>query len=345
MIKVFLINESEEWNKVVKSFNDYDIYYLSSYVKAFQIHGDGEPMLFYYEGESSRGINVVMKRDISNDIHFKGILEENKYFDFATPYGYGGWIIEGEINNNFFKEYENWCNNNNIVSEFVRFHPLLNNFEKVKDFYETIYLGPTVSIKLGDPEEIWTSFNSKNRNVIRKAINNNIEIFTDFSKESLSEFKKLYDATMIKDGAIEYYFFKNEFYDSIYNDLKENCRVFYAKYDGKIVSSALIINGGKNIHYHLSGSDINYRNLAPSNLLLYKVAEWGSLNGYDEFHLGGGVGASEDNLFSFKKAFTNKEFNKYYIGKKIYRKDIYELLCSYRKDLNESTNYFPKYRR
>lgn len=37
--------------------------WLSGYVKAFQIHGDGEPLLFHYEDERTRGMNVVMKRD------------------------------------------------------------------------------------------------------------------------------------------------------------------------------------------------------------------------------------------------------------------------------------------
>ena len=74
MLKVLAIKQSKKWDKIVKTFKDYDVYYLSGYVKAFQIHGDGEPLLFYYEDGNCRGINVVMKRDISFDIHFKGIL-------------------------------------------------------------------------------------------------------------------------------------------------------------------------------------------------------------------------------------------------------------------------------
>jgi hypothetical protein len=39
-----------------------------------------------------------MKRDVAKSAAFKGVLEENKFFDFSTPYGYGGWILEGNIN-------------------------------------------------------------------------------------------------------------------------------------------------------------------------------------------------------------------------------------------------------
>ena len=61
------INSSEEWDSIVRSFKEYDVYSLSGYTKAFQIHGDGLPVLFYYEGNGLRGFNVVMKRDIADD--------------------------------------------------------------------------------------------------------------------------------------------------------------------------------------------------------------------------------------------------------------------------------------
>ena len=96
-LTVYNTEQAEEWDTVVRSFREYDTYWLSGYVKAFRIHGDGDPLLFYYEGNGTRGINAVMKRDIAKDPRFFGKLEEGTYFDFSTPYGYGGWIVEGDI--------------------------------------------------------------------------------------------------------------------------------------------------------------------------------------------------------------------------------------------------------
>lgn len=90
MLTVIGLEQREQWDSIVCSFQKYDVYWLSGYVKAFWIHGDGEPLLLLYEGEKVRGINVVMKRDIAKDSQFAGILEEGKYFDITTPYGYGG---------------------------------------------------------------------------------------------------------------------------------------------------------------------------------------------------------------------------------------------------------------
>ena len=43
MIRLYGIDEAEQWDAVVRSFTEWDVYYLSGYVKAFQIHGDGDP--------------------------------------------------------------------------------------------------------------------------------------------------------------------------------------------------------------------------------------------------------------------------------------------------------------
>ncbi|NMB96377.1 MAG: GNAT family N-acetyltransferase, partial [Clostridiaceae bacterium] len=89
-IEVININESEKWDDIVRNFENYDVYYLSGYTRAFQIHGDGEPYLIFYKDKLIRAINVVMKRDIENDRNFTGKIQPNSFFDVTTPYGYGG---------------------------------------------------------------------------------------------------------------------------------------------------------------------------------------------------------------------------------------------------------------
>ena len=49
MIQIFDMTQRKEWDEVVRSFAEYDVYYLSGYVRTFEIHGDGEPQLLYYE--------------------------------------------------------------------------------------------------------------------------------------------------------------------------------------------------------------------------------------------------------------------------------------------------------
>ena len=58
------------------------------------------------------------------------------YNDIVTPYGYGGPIAIADSENDrkqlidkYYKEFAQCCVDNNIVSEFVRFHPIINNVE------------------------------------------------------------------------------------------------------------------------------------------------------------------------------------------------------------------------
>ncbi len=344
MLSVYTLEQSQEWDAVVRSFADYDAYYLSGYVKAFQIHGDGEPLLFYYEDSKIRGINVVMKRDIGRDRHFIGKIEENRYYDFSTPYGYGGWLTEGTDIRGLGEVYIEWCQRNGIISEFVRFHPVLKNHTPVSSMYEVISLGETVTMDLASPEVIWANITSKNRNMIRKAEKNEVRIYNGRYPDIYRKFREIYDRTMDKDHAEKYYYFGDEFYESLLNDFPQNAQVFYAECEGKVIAASIMLMANGRMNYHLSGSVKEYAKLAPTNLLLYEAALWGCMNGCKTLYLGGGVGSGEDSLFKFKKAFyRGEQLNRFFIGRKIFDENQYQFLCELRK-LEEKTEYFPKYR-
>ena len=340
MIRIYNISEAEQWDELVKSFAKYDVYYLSGYVKAFMIHGDGEPQLLYYEAEGLKAIYVYMKR--------KTAIEG--YYDSVTPYGYGGVLFEGETTEEnirtFWKAYVEKMKDEGIVDNFVRYHPVLANAVPMKEISTVIDLGKTVAFDLTSEEVIWNNIISKNRNMIRKAEKNGIEIKHGKDLSLFADFKRIYNATMKKDNAEVYYFFEDAFYESIHRDLNDNYEMFYAELNGEIIAMSIMLFANDQMHYHLSGSMIEYRNLAPSNLLLYKAALWGCEQGYKTFHLGGGSG--EDNLYKFKAAFNRNSDYQFSIGKEIFDQEKYDELVAQRaaqdEELNKDSSYFPLYR-
>ncbi len=345
------IDDNEKWDNIVKSFNNFDVYYLAGYVKAFRAHGDGEPKLFFYEDKNIRAINVFMKRDIEKDINFSGKIPPNTFYDAATPYGYGGFLIEGDVTEESLEalknEYFGFCMNEGIICEFVRFHPVLNNAEILSSVYDISKLGKTITIDLGSQNKIWENFSSNNRRRIRKAKKSGVEIYWGRNKELFDMFIPMYNETMAKDGASEYYYFRNDFYDSILQDLKYNSLMFYAVFESKIISMSIILFSNRQMHYHLSTTDREYRSLAPTNLLLYEAACWGSENGYKTFHLGGGLGSREDSLYRFKKEFNKNANTHFCIGKKIFDKEKNDELVKIRKQnhsFDENNLFFPVYR-
>nr|MCR5308632.1 GNAT family N-acetyltransferase [Bacilli bacterium] len=141
------------------------------------------------------------------------------------------------------------------------------------------------------------------------------------------------------------YYFGDDFYSSIKNDLKDNAKIFYAELNEKIIACSIIIFANGKVNYHLSGSLREFQSLAPSNLMLWKVAQWGNENGFKTFHLGGGVGCKDDSLFKFKRAFYKGDLCKYRIGKKIFNKEAYDLLVAKSNKQDDLTGFFPLYRR
>lgn len=342
MIQLYSLSQSVEWDAVVHSFSEYDVYYLSGYVKAFYIHGDGDPFLLYYEGDGLRAIYVYMRRPTAI---------EGEY-DSVTPYGYGGVLFEGDASEEnkaaFWKDYLATMEQEHIVDNFVRYHPVLRNAEPMKFISNVIDLGKTIAMDLASPEVIWDNIHSKNRNMIRKAEKNGIVIEHGQGLDLFEKFIEIYNATMDKDHAEEYYYFKLPFYESIHNDLRDNYEMFYAVYEGQIIAMSIMIFANGRMNYHLSGSNIEYRNLAPSNLLLYKAALWGNEQGFKTFHLGGGVGSGEDNLYKFKAAFNKVSDYQFSIGKQVFNEIVYNKLVEIRRrvdtSFDDNSRYFPLYR-
>ena len=342
MIKAFSLQQSVKWDEVVKTFADYDVYYLSGYVKSFHIHGDGTPYLLYYEENGLRAMYVYMRRTTV----IEGV------YDSITPYGYGGVLFEGDTSEAnqqaFWKAYLDKMAEEHIVDNFVRYHPVLKNAVLMKSISNVIDLGKTIAMDLSSPELIWENIHSKNRNMIRKAEKNDIVIEHGQGMDLFDKFIKIYNATMDKDNAEEYYYFKRPFYESIHNDLRNNYEIFYARLEDKIIAMSIIIFANGRMNYHLSGSDFEYRNLAPSNLLLYKAALWGCEQGFKTFHLGGGVGSGEDNLYKFKAAFNKISNYQFSIGKQVFDQEKYDELVRIRREsdpnFDETSHYFPLYR-
>lgn len=351
MFRIIGFNNRPEWDTIVKSFNNYDIYYLSGYLHAFKIHGDGEPILVYYEDSSIKGICAYMLRDISAEKRIKDIPPKC-YYDVVTPYGYGGFIFDGKVTSqrisSFFSEYKKFMKNNGIICAFTRWHPLLQNQNILRGLSNVIDLGKTIHIETTDENLIMKNMESKDRCTIRKAVKNGITIEHSKDPKLFDKFIEIYNQTMDKDHAAVYYYFQKEFYESIIKNIYDNFEMFYAVLDGNIIAMSIILFCNGLMHYHLSGSIFEYRRLNATNLLLYEAAVYGAKNGYTKFHLGGGVGSGEDPLYKFKRSFNKYSNNQFSISKDIFDNEIYNEIVENRKsndpDFNENSAFFPLYR-
>ncbi len=313
----------ENWNLMLKEMpiNMQDIYYTSEYYKMHELNGDGTSKLFYYEdNEGNKGLYPFMLNKIQGyDLH-------EDYYDIETAYGYGGPIVNSK-KESFLKEFEeaflNFCKDNNVVAEFVRFHPLIKNESIFKTNIQVLHNRTTVYLDLTKGiEAIWNEdIKSKNRNVIRKAEKNGLTVEINHDYET---FKAIYTKTMSKVDAGDYYYFDDKYYESIKE--KDNYVLLNVKREDKVIAAAIFMGLGDYFHYHLAGSLREELKYSPNNLLLWEAIKYAASNGYKKMHFGGGLTDSlEDNLFKFKSSFS-KEHTDFYIGKRVHNQEIYSYL-------------------
>ena len=356
-MEIIPVAEVKRWNGIVKRFPHWDVYYLNEYAYSFKIHGDGEAFLIYYYYDDAQEkcelCYVVMKRDISEDVRFCGVLTQGELFDLETPYGYGGFLLQGKFSEHVRLAFENklmiFAKKNRIVSQFVRFYPVYRN----DIFYSQLvhssvrYLKDTIYIDTINESDIMKQMDSKNRNMVRKAIKSGVSVFHDKGKY-LDEFIKIYEATMNHNKASSYYYFKRSYYEYIIEHMRENIEFFYSVYENKIIGASIFFYNQEFMHYHLSGMNLEYRSMAATNLLIYEAAKWANSQGIRLLHLGGGIEA-EDSLFGFKKQFNKNGRLPFYIGRTIFDEDAYKKLLAIRKRENDSfdenNGYMIQYRR
>lgn len=321
-----------------------DIYFEPAYARLYETEKNKS---VEYRFECQYGIitNLFLKRDI--DIQTG---DGKKYYDIITPYGYGGPVILETSDKNaliasYMLDFQYYTEKNNIVSEFVRFHPIVGNGLDFKTAYCSIYDRKTVGTNLTYDDVVATEFSKHKRKDIRRILKNpDIHYEIDENPATLDDFVEIYYSTMERDKADDYYFFGNDYFRNILASFPDNvitCKVYL---EDILIAMGLYFRYGKYLHAHLSGTKTAYLKYSPAYILKYALALYGHENGYDVIHYGGGTSRSPENsLYKFKKDFgMNTDFD-FYIAKKVWNQKVYQKLCDVtRTDVN--SEFFPAYR-
>lgn len=324
-----------------------DIYFDEKYGKLYERIENGECVTWTYSGSAGRISHMFIKREIPF------LVDNIRYYDIITPYGYGGpYIVEiyeghtaTELLEGFSTAFGQYCQDEKIVSEFVRFYPLSNNGIDFKNIYDSKLNRYTLGTNLeayDDPVQM--EFSKSCRKTIRQVLSKGVTFRVERGEEHLANFIKIYYANMVRKEAADFYFFSETYFQELYHSFQDNILFAEAIYEDRIIAAGLYFLSNGVIHAHLSGTDTDYLSLSPAYILKYGTAVWGKENGYKCIHYGGGTSSSkEDPLYIFKKKFAaNTEFP-FYIGKKVWNQEVYDKLCALRGCRAEN-GYFPAYR-
>lgn len=347
-------NNERTWLEILAGFTEKDVYYLPAYNRICKDNGDGNPFAAYYENGSGKVFYPFIERDILELPFLAGSNQWRGNKDITTPYGFGGPLIscKDPCGNELLKEFRNhfnrYCQERKIVSEFIRFHPLLENHAGHTDILSCTLNRQTVAVDLQKgPDNIWENMSSTCRNRIRKARRNQVQVDFSDTESDIREFIRLYTLTMDKLKAKQYYYFSPEYFFGLKKHLKESFVLANARVGGKVIASGIIFCCGSFMNYHLGGSDENQLNMAPNNLLFFETARFGAEKGFKYLHLGGGH-SNNDSLHKFKLGFAPDGRKEFWVGQQIHLPDVYQFLKDawkkYNKGNDADNRFFPIYR-
>ena len=322
-----------------------DIYFDPKFSELYDHIEGGKTEHFVFECEYGSVSHTFIKRPIPQ------LVDGKQYYDLVTAYGYGGPVImnlaqgaeKEQLLEAFYKAYAEYCARNQIVSEFVRFHPLFGNAEDFKSVFHVEYLRNTIGTDLKNhPDFMAEEYSRRCRKNINQALRKGITAEVIEAPESLKEFETIYYATMDRNNAAEYYYFEDDYFAKCLQYYRNNILLVKAQYEGKTIAAGFYFIWNKTVHIHLSGTLSEYLFLSPAYILRYAVTQWAVEHGMEMIHHGGGRSNDpEDSLYKFKKQFgENTEFP-FCVGKKIWNEEIYGKLSGGKKTLD---GFFPAYR-
>lgn len=334
---VYTIGDGVMWDNALQRMHSYDFYHTYSY-NMFYADNNSNPILFHYKNGAVEIVLPLIIRDIIG----------SDYKDATSSYGYVGPLSSAkyvdELNlKQFHQELNDFFIESNIISVFSRLHPSLNNDSLLLGLGRIVPLSQTVYIDLfKSDEEQRRDFKKGVKSDLSRLNKGEFSIFYDEKLDYIDDFVSIYNENMVRVGARDEYFFSKEYYDLLFFSKDIDARLYFVVKDGLRIAGSIFVFTKQIIQYHLSGTRTDYLKNSPVRMLIDHIRHIGSDLNLNEFHLGGGVGSSEDSLFQFKAGFSHCR-HQFKVWQYVVNRNAYDQLVLLNNSVRD-LNYFPLYR-
>lgn len=345
-IRIYTTAQADAWNEILCQFSQFDFYHTADYHRLEETRLGGRGVLIVYAEGNRMAALPLMFTPINTTA--RGAAGLGALWAAKSVYGYVGWLATDEttlpVLGRFGLKLEEYMRGQGVVSLFGRMHPLLprQNNELLVGRLELI--GKTIGIDLRQGLAAYEQgLNSGHRYEIRRLREAGCVVTTDRGLRFLEEFHALYTATMKRLNAGPTYFYSQRYLEALMTASHFETRIFKATYQGKVCAMAMFVKCGRIVQYHLSCSEAGHTKYPATKLLIDEACRWSFSADCDWLHLGGGVGATQDELFKFKAGFGGVQvpFN---LWKCIFRDDDYADLSNAAGHNSDAPGiYFPAF--
>jgi len=348
-LEVLTTLDTARWREVLERVAPYDFYHLPEFHRLAEQNGEGEAvMLVFEESGHTIAFPMLLRR-------IEGTTRPNAagcYRDAGCIYGFGGPLassrcIPMSIRRHFQEHLQDYFEERDIVSVFCRLHPLIAGATMLEGYGNIVETGTTVSMDLTvPPEEQVRRYRRNHRQDIERLRRLGYSC-RQVGPEYLDRFTRVYLDTMDRVNADSVYYFSRSYFEQMMSELSDVAHLFACEApDGTVASVALCAVCNGIIQVHLAGTADQHRRLAPMKLVFDTIRMWGNDIGAKIVHLGGGVNARKDSLYSFKTGFGGQE-HVYHTWQHVVNREIYDRLCDQTgrpRQAASDVSYFPEYR-
>jgi len=263
------------------------------------------------------------------------------FLDATSAYGYGGPWTEGTPDRFAFRDYyEQWAQDNSVVTSFLRFHPMLKNYREFQDVFTTVKVGQTALWDL-TTEDLIKGMSKNHRKNWRRAIREGVEARITPNPVRVDEFRALYETSMARVGATKSYWLNENYWGSLRDRLGDASLLVEAIYKNQVVAAAWCLLSEKYLHFHLSGTLDVGRRVGGAYVCRVAAAQWAKERGLSQAHHGGGMGGSQSSLLDWKRKFDeSNRMGEFHIAKIIHNDPAFTQLSVN----SPRTDYFPPWR-
>jgi len=320
----------------------HDFYHLPGYVRLEARHEHARPCALLVEDGPSAMLLPLLIRTVPD-----------AGWDATSPYGCSGPLLRGTQDPDFIGDAlaagAEMLRSVGVISLFVRMHPLLSQ-ALPRGIGTVVRHCDTVAVDLRQPSDVLLRQMRRNHRVqIRQAREVGYAARWDVSDAGYAIFKKLYQESMKRLGASEFYCLDDRYLDELRGALGERLRLALIDADGEVYAAGLFSESCGMVEAHLTGSEAGSGRTCPkaAKLLFGFAIEESRASGHRWLHLGGGRHAEEDGLFHFKAGFSPLRFP-FHTLRIVTNRAKYERLAAAQDadgDPADLTGYFPAYRR
>ncbi len=340
----FLTPESGEWMEALQKV-PHDLFHLPGYLQVSAAHEGGSPVAVHLEADGCGMLMPILLRPLEE---FGPAFAD--CFDASSPYGYPSPLFWGEGHEALIPGMLEACwtflREQRVVALFLRMNPFLESgIEALASQSDLRAHGPTVYLDLTDPEASWMGINAANRGFITRTYKHGHHVTLD-DWTTYDAVIEAYYETMTRLEATPFYFFPKSYFHGLREATAPHLHLATAlSPTGEVTGGVLFSEVGGLIQYFLTGSFDAFREVSPAKILIDTLRTWGIQHGHHTVNLGGGVGANQDGLFTFKSRFS-KHFKTFKTLRKILLPEVYASLTASRGILPDPDEaFFPAYRK